>query len=56
MADEVETVTRGPISSSGLSLSSRNFRHWPPLIIAVGVVLTLCYVAERACCCQLNMK
>jgi len=46
MADEVETVTRGPISSSGLSLSSRNFRHWPPLIIAVGVVLTLCYVAE----------
>lgn len=46
MADEVETVTRGPISSSGLSLSSRNFRHWPQLIIAVGVVLTLCYVAE----------
>src|SRR6201987_3637788 len=46
MAEEVETVTRGPVSSSGLSLSSRNFRHWPPLIIAVGVVLTLCYVAE----------
>src|SRR6201987_2991337 len=46
MAEEVETVTRGPVSSSGLSLSSRNFRHWPPLIIAVGVVLTLGYVAE----------
>jgi predicted PurR-regulated permease PerM len=46
MADEVETVPRGPISTSGLSLSSRTFRHWPQLIIAVGVVLTLCYVAE----------
>jgi predicted PurR-regulated permease PerM len=46
MAEEVETVSRGPISTSGLSLSSRTFRHWPQLIIAVGVVLTLCYVAE----------
>jgi predicted PurR-regulated permease PerM len=46
MPEEVEIVPRGPISSSGLSLSSRTFRHWPQLIIAVGVVLTLCYVAE----------
>jgi len=46
MPEEVETVSPGPISASGLGLSSRSFRHWPQIIIAVGVVLTLCYVAE----------
>jgi predicted PurR-regulated permease PerM len=46
MPEEVETVSPGPVSASGLGLSSRSFRHWPQIIIAVGVVLTLCYVAE----------
>lgn len=46
MPEEVETVSPGPISASGLGLSSRSFRYWPQIIIAVGVVLTLCYVAE----------
>jgi predicted PurR-regulated permease PerM len=46
MPEEVETVSPGPVSSSGLGLSSRSLRHWPQVIIAVGVVLTLCYVAE----------
>lgn len=36
--DSVTSIPAGP--------SPRAFRHWPQLIIAVGVVLTLCYVAE----------
>jgi predicted PurR-regulated permease PerM len=41
MPEEVDTASPSPVS-----LSSRSFRHWPQIIIAVGVVLTLCYVAE----------
>jgi len=43
MAESVE-IDASPASPD--SHSSRPFRHWPQIIIAVGVVLTLCYVAE----------
>lgn len=42
MAESVE-IDASPASSLS---HSRPFRHWPQIIIAVGVVLTLCYVAE----------
>jgi predicted PurR-regulated permease PerM len=38
---ETDSLTPTPVSHSG-----RPLRHWPQIIIAVGVVLTLCYVAE----------
>src|SRR6266404_282713 len=43
MPESVETDSQ---SGTPVSHSSRPLRHWPQIIIAVGVVLTLCYVAE----------